>query len=94
MIVADKSDVHRTRVRNQSPLTFDMHDRVNFASQRSFVRVNEHERTLALELTIDTEQASVADYFNIFLSRMMYIKRSCDLLGVQFRLEINQTRMI
>lgn len=94
VIIADKSDVHRTRVRNQTPQTFDIHDRVNFAAQRSFVRVSDDDKTVALELTIDTEQASVADYFNIFLSRMMYIKRSCDLLGVQFRLEINQTRMI
>ena len=94
IIIADKSDVHRTRVRNQNPLTFDVHDRVNYASQRSFVRVNAQEKTLTLELTIDTELASLADYFNIFLTRMMFIKRSCDFLGVQFRLEINQTRMI
>lgn len=94
VIIADKSDVHRTRVRNLAPQTFDIHDRVNFAATRSFVRVSDDDKTVTLELTIDTEQASVADYFNIFLSRMMYIKRSCDLLGVQFRLEINQTRMI
>jgi metal-dependent HD superfamily phosphatase/phosphodiesterase len=94
VIIADKSDVHRTRVRNTNPLTFDVHDRVNYAAQRSFVRVNEQDRTLTLELTIDTSQASLADYFNIFSSRMMFIKRSCDFLGVQFRLEINQTRII
>ena len=93
-IIADKSDVHRTRVRNQSPQTFDIHDRVNSAAERSFVRVSDDDKTVTLELTIDTEQASVADYFNIFLPRMMFIKRSCDLLAVQFRLEINQTRMI
>ena len=56
--------------------------------------MSDDDKTVTLELTIDTEQASLADYFNIFLSRMMFIKRSCDLLGVQFRLEINQTRMI
>lgn len=94
IIIADKSDVHRTRVRNPNPLTFDIHDRVNYASQRSFVRVDAAEKTLTLELTIDTEHASLADYFNIFLTRMMFIKKSCDQLGVQFRLEINQTRMI
>jgi uncharacterized protein len=94
VIIADKSDVHRTRVRNQSPQTFDIHDRVNSAAERSFVRVSDDDKTVTLELTIDTEQASVADYFNIFLPRMMFIKRSCDLLAVQFRLEINQTRMI
>jgi uncharacterized protein len=94
VIIADKSDVHRTRVRNPNPITFDIHDRVNYASQRSFVRVNEHERTVTLEIAIDTEQASLADYFNIFLPRMMFIKRACDLLTAQFRLEINGTRMI
>lgn len=94
LIIADKSDVHRTRVRNQNPLTFDIHDRVNSASQRSFVRVNDHDKTITLEITIDKEQASLADYFNIFLPRMMFIKRSSDFLGVQFRLEINQTRML
>lgn len=94
LIIADKSDVHRTRVRNQNPLSFDVHDRVNFASQRSFVRVNDQDKTLTLEITIDTGQASLADYFNIFLTRMTFIKRSCDLLGVTFRLEINQTRLI
>ena len=94
LIIADKSDVHRTRVRHQNPLTFDIHDRVNFASQRSFVRVDGAAQTLTLDIAIDTEQASLADYFNIFLNRMTLIKRSCDLLGVEFRLEMNRTRMI
>ena len=94
LIIADKSDVHRTRVRHQNPLSFDIHDRVNFASQRSFVRVEGAARTLTLDIAIDTEQASLADYFNIFLKRMSLIKRSCDFLGVEFRLEMNRTRMI
>ena len=94
VIIADKSDVHRTRVRNPNPLTFDIHDRVNYAAQRSFVRVSEQDKTVTLEITIDTTQASLADYFNIFSSRMMFIKRACDFLGARFRLEINQTRMI
>jgi uncharacterized protein len=94
LIIADKSDVHRTRVRHQNPLTFDIHDRVNFASQRSFARVDGAARTVTLDIAIDTEQASLADYFNIFLNRMALIKRSCDFIGVEFRLEINRTRMI
>ena len=65
LILADKSDVHRTRVRNPDPATFDAHDRVNYAAESSFVRVDEVNKTITLELTIDTSVAQVMHYFEI-----------------------------
>ncbi len=94
VIIADKSDVHRTRVRNPNPTTFDIHDRVNFASQHSFVRVDPDHRLITLELTIDTEKASVVDYFEIFLTRMLFIRRATRFLGCEFQLVINKIRML
>lgn len=94
VIIADKSDVHRTRVRNPNPLTFDIHDRVNFASQHSFVRVDADKRLIILELTIDPEKASVVDYFEIFLSRMLFIRKAATFLKCEFQLVINKTRML
>lgn len=94
VIIADKSDVHRTRVRNPNPVTFDIHDRVNFASQHSFVRVDAEKRVISLELTIDTERASVLDYFEIFLSRMLFIRKAANFLKCEFQLIINKHRML
>lgn len=89
LIVADKSDVHRSRVRNPDPTTFDAHDRVNDAVTSSFLRVDAVERTITLELTIDTAQSSVMDYFEIFLPRMLQSKRAAEFLGCRFHIEIN-----
>ncbi|HEX5414116.1 MAG TPA: HD domain-containing protein [Chloroflexota bacterium] len=94
VIIADKSDVHRTRVRNPNPITFDIHDRVNFASQHSFARVDSEKRVITLELTIDTERASVVDYFEIFLSRMLFIRKAANFLKCDFQLIINKNRML
>lgn len=94
LIIADKSDVHRSRVRNPNPATYDIHDRVNAASQRSFVRVDNESRQVVLEITTDTTIASLADYFEIFLDRMLFIKRSCEFLNAEFHLEINHTRLL
>jgi len=94
VIIADKSDVHRTRVRNANPVTFDIHDRVNFASQHSFVRVDTDKRQIALDLSIDTDRASVVDYFEIFLTRMLFIRKSASFLGCEFQLLINKHRML
>ncbi|HVC33105.1 MAG TPA: HD domain-containing protein [Chloroflexota bacterium] len=94
VIVADKSDVHRTRVRNPNPAAFDIHDRVNDASQHSFVRIDGERRTIALELTIDTTKASVVDYFEIFLSRMLFIRKAAQFLGCGFQLFINKTQLL
>jgi metal-dependent HD superfamily phosphatase/phosphodiesterase len=94
VIIADKSDVHRSRVRNTDPATFDIHDRVNYAVQHSFVRVDAERRVITLDLTIDTTFASVTDYFEIFLQRMLFIRKAAQFLGCQFQLVINKTRMM
>ncbi|MCG0277515.1 MAG: HD domain-containing protein [Thermanaeromonas sp.] len=94
LILADKSDVHRSRVRNREPATFDLHDRVNYAVKHSFLRVEERYKTITLELEIDLEISKPAEYFEIFLPRMMMCRRAASFLGCQFGLIINQTRLL
>lgn len=94
LILADKSDVHKSRVRNQDPKTFDIHDRVNFASQKSFVAVNAATKTITLSLEIDTAVSQVMEYFEIFLSRMVMCRRAAAFLGCDFNLVINETRLL
>ncbi|MDH4139365.1 MAG: HD domain-containing protein [Coriobacteriia bacterium] len=93
-IMADKSDVHHTRVRNPDPTAFDIHDRVNYASKRSFLRVDADTRELALEIDIDTEVSQVMEYFEIFLSRMQMCRRAAAALEARFALVINGTRLL
>jgi len=92
--IADKSDVHRSRVRETDPLKFDQHDRVNYASQHSFVRVDGETKRVELEMTIDTTIAPLMDYFEIFLHRMMFIRRAVTFLACEFRLTINRNRIL
>ena len=92
LIIADKADVHRSRVQNPNPADFDIHDRVNYATTRSFVRVKPEEKIIALELEIDTNFAQVIEYFEIFLSRMTIVRQSTEFLGCRFHLIINETR--
>ena len=94
LIVADKSDVHRSRVRVKDPTLFDIHDRVNHAVERSFLRVDSEARTLTLELTIDTELAGVMEYFEIFLSRMVMCRRAAEFLNCRFKIDINGTKLL
>ncbi|RLT45119.1 MAG: HD domain-containing protein [Chloroflexi bacterium] len=89
VIIADKADVHRSRVQNPDRATFDIHDRVNYAATRSFVRVDAAQRVIALELEIDTQFAKVIEYFEIFLSRMTMVRQAVNFLGCEFRLLIN-----
>jgi len=91
LIIADKADVHRSRVQNPDQEKFDIHDRVNYATTRSFVRVDAAQRVIALELEIDTQFAQVIEYFEIFLSRMTMVRQAVNFLGCEFRLMINQT---
>jgi metal-dependent HD superfamily phosphatase/phosphodiesterase len=93
-IIADKSDVHRTRVRNPDPAAFDIHDRVNFAAHRSFLRVDGEARTLTLELDIDTDTSQVMEYFEIFLSRMQMCRAAARELDATFHLQINGTALL
>jgi hypothetical protein len=99
LILADKSDVHRTRVRNTDIANFDIHDRVNYAVERSFLRVadagaHEWARTIILELEIDQRISPVMDYFEIFLTRMLLCRRSANFLGCRFGLQINGNKLI
>ncbi|HHY94229.1 MAG TPA: HD domain-containing protein [Firmicutes bacterium] len=89
LILADKSDVHRSRVRNRDPGTFDIHDRVNYAVTRSFLRVDPAARIIKLELTVDTEVSGVMDYFEIFLDRMLLCRRAARFLQCTFKLAFN-----
>jgi metal-dependent HD superfamily phosphatase/phosphodiesterase len=94
LILADKSDVHRSRVQNPNMAAFDIHDRVNYAAQRSFVNVDEAKRTITLELTIDTTISQVMEYFEIFLSRMVMCRRAAQYLKCNFELVINKNRLL
>lgn len=95
VVLADKSDVHRTRVRNRDFATFDIHDRVNYAVSSSEVRVEDKSgRHVALELAIDTKIVPVMEYFEIFLQRMIMCRRAAELLGGTFQLIINGTRLL
>lgn len=94
LILADKSDVHRSRVRNREFATFDIHDRVNYAVEHSFLRVDGQERVIRLELEIDTKISPVIDYFEIFLTRMVMCRRAATFLGCQFELVVNDSRLI
>ncbi len=89
VILADKSDVHFTRVQNTDHATFDIHDRVNFAVQKSHLTVDAEARTITLELTIDTAVASVMEYFEIFVLRMVMCRKAAEILGCRFHLAIN-----
>lgn len=89
LILADKSDVHRSRVRNSDLATFDIHDRVNYAAVHSFLNVNEEKRSITLEIKIENSICPVMEYFEIFLVRMMMCRRAAIFLGCQFKIEIN-----
>jgi len=94
LILADKTDVRRTRVRNQDLTTFDIHDRVNYSVRKAVVRINEEKTLLKLKLTVDTRYGSIMDYFEIFLDRMLLCRRACEKLGLQFKLIINEQQLL
>jgi metal-dependent HD superfamily phosphatase/phosphodiesterase len=89
VILADKSDVHRSRVRRSGQAAVDIHDRVNSAVEQSFLRVDSDARTVTLELTIDTGLSQVMEYFEIFLGRMQMCRHAAEQLDARFRLTIN-----
>jgi hypothetical protein len=91
VILADKSDVHRSRVRKpaESQLQDDIHDRVNFAVEQSFLRVDSDARTVSLELTIDTSISKVMEYFEIFLGRMQMCRHAASAIDARFQLYVN-----
>jgi len=94
VIIADKSDVHRSRVRNPKTTAFDIHDRVNYAATASEIKVSRKEKLITLELSVDTEVAPIMEYFEIFLPRMMLSRRAAEFLHCNFALVINTTRLL
>lgn len=94
LILADKSDVRRTRVRNRDIATFDIHDRVNHAVESSSLMLDEERKNIVLKLTIDTSACAVMDYFEIFLGRMLLCRRAADFLKLRFKLVINGVELL
>jgi len=94
LILADKSHVHRSRVRNRDISTFDIHDRVNYAVNESLLRVNGETHVITMELSIETEICPVMEYFEIFLTRMVMCRRAASFLGCQFELLINGAKLL
>lgn len=95
LIIGDKTDVRRSRVRNIDNVDFtDIHDRVNFAVTDSRIFFSEDKKTLILELDLDTTISSVMDYFEIFMKRMLLCKRSAEVLGVNFKMRVNNTEVM
>lgn len=94
LILADKTDVRCTRVRNKDASTFDIHDRVNFAVKKSSVQINTEKMEICLKLHIDTTICSVTDYFEIFLARMILCRKAAEKLGLKFILRINGQKLM
>ncbi len=89
LILADKGDVRRSRVRNRDFATFDIHDRVNYSVTAARYTFNEMKTAITLSLEIDTAISPIMDYFEIFLERMILCRKAAEVLGLQFRLEVN-----
>ena len=94
LILADKSDVRRSRVRNADTSDFDIHDRVNYSVCESDLVIDDEHKNITLVLKIDTEYGSVMDYFEIFMERMLLCRRAAETLGLCFRLEINDQQLL
>ena len=94
LILADKTDVRRSRVRNEDMVTFDIHDRVNYSVRKAETTINEERTAICLSLDVDTEMGSVMEYFEIFLNRMLLCRKAAQTLGLKFQLVINNQQLI
>ncbi|GAA4299190.1 HD domain-containing protein [Anaerocolumna aminovalerica] len=94
LILADKTDVRYTRVRNRDLSNFDIHDRVNYSVKEAKTTINEEKTMISLELTIDTDVCPVMEYFEIFLTRMLLCKKAAEKLNLIFRLIINGQKIL
>ena len=94
LILADKTDVRRSRVRNRDFSTFDIHDRVNYAVESAETTINEEHTAIVLRIVIDTEISAVMDYFEIFLGRMVLCRKAAEKLGLRFKLVINGQELL
>ncbi len=94
LILADKSDVRRSRVRNSDISKFDIHDRVNYSVKKSVLKINEEHTLIKLKLSIDTKYGTIMDYFEIFMKRMILCRKAAEKLGLDFKLIINEQQLI
>ena len=94
LILADKSDVRRSRVRNRDKSTFDIHDRVNYSVKSSSLKINDDKTVIRLRLYVDTRYGSIMDYFEIFMERMILCRKAAEKLGLSFKLIINDQQLI
>lgn len=94
LILADKSDVRRNRVRKEDQSVFDIHDRVNYSVKNAELKINEAQTIIKLKLSVDTRFGSVMDYFEIFMQRMILCRKAAEKLGLQFKLMINEQQLI
>jgi len=94
LILADKSDVRRSRVRTEDPAKFDIHDRVNYSVMKSELKINEAHTIVKLKLSVDTHFSTVMDYFEIFMNRMVLCRKAVQTLGLQFKLIINEQQLM
>ena len=94
LILGDKTDVRRSRVRNPDTTTFDIHDRVNYSAKKSLVKINAEHSLLKLKLMVENQYSSVMDYFEIFLDRMILCRKAAEKLGLAFKLIINEQQLI
>ena len=94
LILSDKSDVRRSRVRDKGTVAADIHDRVNYAVERSAMEIDPENRTAVLNIVIDTTICPVMEYFEIFLTRMVLCRQAAQFLNLQFELIINDTRLL
>ena len=94
LIIADKTDVRRSRVRNRNTIQFDIHDRVNYAVEKSKLSIDEQEKLITLNLIIDEEISPISEYFEIFMSRMMLCRRAAGYFGLRFEININGLRVM
>ncbi|MBU0700203.1 HD domain-containing protein [bacterium] len=94
VILADKADIHRSRVRNPNMITFDIHDRVNYAATYSSVEIDADSRIISLNLTIDTHVSQIMEYFEIFLSRMMICRKAAVSLNCKFEIVVNDIKLL
>ncbi len=93
LILADKSDVRRSRVQNRDMITFDIHDRVNYAVTESAIEIDKTSKKVVLRIKIDTTISSVIDYFEIFLTRMILCRRAAGFFNFGFDLVINDVKL-
>lgn len=93
LILADKSDVRRSRVRTKEIADFDIHDRVNYSVTKSELKINEARTIVKLKLSVDTKFNPVLDYFAIFTNRMLLCRQAAETLGMQFKLIINEQQL-